>query len=510
MNEVRPNSLVEALQNPALYDHPVQYFRVVETHISWVLLTGQYAYKIKKPVDLGFLDFSSLEKRRHYCEEEVRLNRRLAPALYLEAVAITGSTTAPALGGTGQAIEYAVKMREFPQDAQLDRVLKRGELHGEHIIHLARLVAEFHRTADIAGPDTPFGSPEHVWQPVLQNFQTIEAHLESPGDRELLNKLRAWSEQAQVQLTTTWSARKRDGFIRECHGDMHLGNMALVDNEILIFDCIEFNENLRRIDVMSEVAFVTMDLYDHQRPGLAHRFLNDYLQYSGDYQGLQVLRFYQVYRALVRAKVAGIRLTQTGLSEADRAACRAHYRQYLRLAERYTHPIPTPLIITHGVSGSGKTTISDALLESSGAVRLRSDVERKRLFNLTPEARSASDVGFGLYSEDITTQTYDRLAALARTAITAGFPVIVDATFLQYRQREKFRHLAESLQVPFVIFHCSASPQNLRQRVQHRASQGRDASEATLKVLEHQLRSQEALLPEETKHLFTVETDNYR
>ena len=499
-------SLIEALQNPALYDHPVQGFRVMETHISWVLLTGSYAYKIKKPVDLGFLDFSTLERRRHDCEEELRLNRRLAPALYLAVVPITGSAASPVLGGEGRVIEYAVKMREFPQDAQLDRVLDRGELQGEHISRLAQTVSEFHARASVAAAESPFGSAELLWQPVLQNFEQIRPHLDNDEDRELLDKLQAWSEQTHGRLTAVWQTRKRDGFIRECHGDMHLGNMALVDGEVIIFDCLEFNERLRWIDVMSEVAFVTMDLYDRGRPGLAHRFLNDYLQHSGDYEGLRVLRFYQVYRALVRAKVACIRLTQEGISETERAAARTHYRQYLRLAERYTHPIPTPLIITHGLSGSGKTTISDALLESSGAVRVRSDVERKRLFGLSAEARSGSGVATGLYSPDATARAYERLAALARTIITAGFPAIVDAAFLQHQQREQFRDLAERLQVPFVIFHCSTSPERLRRRVQQRTSQGHDASEANLQVLEHQLLTQDPLRADEAMHIFTIDT----
>jgi aminoglycoside phosphotransferase family enzyme/adenylate kinase family enzyme len=503
-------SLIEALQNPALYDHPVQGFHVVETHISWVLLTGLYAYKLKKPVDLGFLDFSTLEKRRFFCEEELRLNQRLAPELYLAVVPITGTTASPALGGAGPIIDYAVKMREFPQNAQLDRALTRGEVNTEHMIRLARAIAQFHAHATVAAADSPFGSAQEVWQPAAQNFEQIRPHLDTAGDHHLLEKLRAWSEQTHAKLTREWEQRKRDGFIRECHGDMHLGNMALVDGKILIFDCIEFNERLRWIDVMSEAAFVTMDLYDRGRPGLAHRFLNDYLQHSGDYAGLKILRFYQVYRALVRAKVACLRLTQAGLSAEERNNIRAHYRQYLNLAERYTHPIPTPLIITHGLSGSGKTTFSDALLESSGAIRIRSDVERKRLYGLSPEERSASDIASGLYSSDASIRTYKRLATLARIVISAGFPVIVDAAFLQERQRRQFRELAESLQVPFVIFHCTASPEQLRERLRLREAQGRDASEATLSVLEHQLATQEILRPEEAAHIFNVANEAVR
>ena len=284
--------------------------------------------------------------------------------------------------------------------------------------------------------------------------------------------------------------------------------MALIDDKILIFDCLEFNERLRWIDVMSEVAFVTMDLQDRGRPGLAHRFLNDYLQHSGDYQGLSVLRFYQVYRALVRAKVACLRLAQEGLSAAQRDDIRGHYRQYLRLAEHYTRAAPTPLIITHGLSGSGKTTISDVLLECSGAIRIRSDVERKRLFGLSSTARSGSAVAADLYSPEANHQTYQHLAALARSIISAGFAAIVDAAFLKRSQREQFHRLADDLQVPFVIFHCDAPIDLLRQRIEQREMRGRDPSEATLQVLEHQLLTQDPLHTDEADNIFTVNAGN--
>ncbi len=497
-------TLIGHLQNPTLFDHPVRDFEVIETHISWVLLTGDYAYKIKKPVNLGFLDFSTLDKRHHYCNEELRLNRRLAPELYLAVVPITGSASQPQLGGAEPVIEYAVKMRQFPQSAQLDRALARGELHGEHLTQLAAIVNRFHHTAAAADTDSPYGSAAAVWQPVLQSFEQIRPYLESDQEGALLDALQAWSTDTHARLSDTWAARKRDGFVRECHGDMHLGNMALIGDKILVFDCLEFNEYLRWIDVMSEAAFVSMDLYDRQRPALAHRFLNDYLQYGGDYQGLRVLRFYQVYRALVRAKVACLRLAQSNLSAKLRKQIRGHYRRYLHLAEYYTRTKPTPLIITHGLSGSGKTTVSDALLECSGAIRIRSDVERKRLFGLTAEALSHSAVAAGLYSPEAGVRTYNHLAETARTIIAAGYAVIVDAAFLKRQQRQQFRHLADELRVPFVIFHCEAPVALLRQRIQERQARGLDPSEASIDVLEHQLRSHEPLHADESKNIITI------
>jgi aminoglycoside phosphotransferase family enzyme/predicted kinase len=499
-------TLIEALQDPALYDHPVCGFRVLETHISRVLLTGDYAYKIKKPVDLGFLDFSTLARRHHFCEEELRLNRRLAPQLYLAVLPITGDVRRPRLAGTGPVIEYAVKMREFPQEAQLDRMLRRGELKTEHVTALARRVADFHDGTAVAAADSPFGGAEEVWRPALQNFRQIRPYLDNAGDREALDALQVWSERTHQRLADVWAERKRDGCIRECHGDMHLGNIAWVDGEPLIFDCIEFSDELRWIDVISEAAFVVMDLHDRGRADLAYRFLNDYLQRRGDYGGLRVLRFYLVYRALVRAKIACIRLAQPGLAEAERDEVRARARRYLELARSFTRPVPTPLIITHGLSGSGKTTVSDALVESGGAVRVRSDVERKRLFGLAPEVRTGSAVAAGLYSAEAGVRTYERLAGLARTIITAGLPAIVDAAFLQRAQRAQFRALAAELGVPFVIFHCRAAPALLRQRIQRRAAERRDASEADLVVLEHQIAGEEPLMPDEADRVFTIDS----
>jgi len=500
-------TLIDRLQDPALYTHPVRRFLVIETHISWVILTGQYAYKIKKPVNLGFVDFSTLDKRLHYCQEELRLNQRLAPELYLAVIPITGSTSQPALAGKGRVIEYAVKMREFAQSAILDKALARGDVRGDHIVGLARAVAEFHNSAAVATTDSPFGNAASVWQPACQNFDQIHTHLDTIADLDLLSEIKTWSAQTHTRLGATWEERKHEGFIRECHGDMHLGNMALIDDKIRIFDCLEFNESLRWIDVMSEVAFVTMDLYDRGRPGLAHRFLNDYLQHTGDYSGLRILRFYQVYRALVRAKVACLRLSQPGLSAEERIEIHGHYRQYLRLARHYTHLPPTPLIITHGLSASGKTTVSDTLLECSGAIRIRSDVERKRLFGLAPEARSGSGLATDLYSPEANIQTYKRLADLSRNVITSGFPVIVDAAFLSRQQRRQFHQLADDLQVPFVIFHCDAPTALLRRRIRVRQTQDRDPSEATLQVLNHQINTQDPLQPDEAEHIFTVKAE---
>jgi len=328
-----------------------------------------------------------------------------------------------------------------------------------------------------------------------------------PTLRGRLERLQAWSEAAYARLAPLMGVRRRAGFIRECHGDMHLGNMAEVDGEVAIFDGIEFNPNLRWIDVMSEVAFLCMDLEHRGRPDYAWRFLNGYLERTGDYEGLALLRYYQAYRAMVRTKISAIRLAQPGLSTAEADAARAALLGYLTLAEGYARPAQPFLIITHGPSGTGKTRLAGNLCERLGAVRLRSDVERKRLENLPPEARSGSALEAGLYSAAMTEATYARLAALARMVLLAGIPAVVDATFLARAQRDRLRAVAAQQGVPFQILNLQASIQSLRNRVADRVRHGEDASEAGLTVLERQLKTLRPLDPDEAAATLTIDTE---
>ena len=308
------------LTDPACYDHAAGQVQLIETHISWVLLTGAYAYKIKKPVDMGFLDFSTLALRQQACADEVRLNRRLAAEMYLGVVAITGSPGAPRVNGQGGAIEYAVKMRQFPPDATLDRLDERSERSSVHIDLLAARVARFHFNECPSAPaDSAWGEPETIAKPVAENFQLLAERLHEPAEQRRLAALQNWCDAEHVRLTPLMRERKRNGMVRECHGDLHLGNLAWVNGQLLIFDCIEFSAALRWIDVISEVAFCFMDLLHRSHPDLAMRFLNAWLETSGDYQGVALLRYYAVYRALVRAKVAALRAAQSGGGDAGRA-----------------------------------------------------------------------------------------------------------------------------------------------------------------------------------------------
>jgi len=492
--------LIAALAQPVRFGPDCQRVTVLETHISYVLLTGRYAYKLKKSVDFGFLDFTTLAARRHFCEEELRLNRRLAPALYLDVVPITGSIDAPIAGGDGTAIEYAVKMSEFPQDALASRSLSRGELGPADIDALAAKVAAFHGAIEVAAAGAGFGAPEGILQRAQDNCSTILPLLDDPAERAEIEALAAWSRREHAARRGAFLRRVEEGFVRECHGDLHLGNIARIDGELTIFDCIEFNPALRWIDVMSEVAFTVMDFEDRGRADLGHRFLNAYLERTGDYAGLAVLRFYLVYRALVRAKVARLRTAQLAPGE-ERGASIAEYRGYVRLARGYAGTAPSAIVITRGLSGSGKTTLSESLLEALGAVRVRSDVERKRLHGLDARERDRRGIDQGLYASTATDATYRRLASLTREIVVAGYVAVVDAAFLKRAQRDLFRALAAELGVPFVILALPASEATLRERVERRAAAGSDASDADLAVLGYQLHTQEPLAPDEEPHV---------
>lgn len=506
MNTQLPG-LIHALLSPSIYPHPTGEIRLIETHISWVILTGQFVYKLKKPVDFGFLDFSSLELRRHFCEEELRLNRRLAPQLYLDVVPITGSPEQPALGGSGNAIEYAVRMRQFNPAHQLDHLIAAGQPPNRSVMDgLAAHLVAFHHEAAQAGPADDYGTPESILRPVIENFEQITALPYTADEADSLRELRQWSERTHAALIPTLHQRKQGGHVRECHGDLHLANLAIIGDEAVPFDCLEFSPGLRWIDCVSEIAFLLMDLdyHDQYDPGL--QFLNAWLHHGGDHDGLACLRFYLVYRAMVRAKVACIRAQQAG-SDHERDNLLGQYSRHLELARDYTRPRAQALIITHGVSGCGKTTLTDDLLAPLRALRVRSDVERKRLHGLTPGARSGSTLGEGIYNAAAGQQTYDRLADLAAMIIDAGYSAIVDATFLRRDQRQRFRELASRLGVPFIILDIRADEADLRERVSQRAAMAQDASEAGIAVLQQQLRERDPLQTDEQLVTLAVETE---
>jgi uncharacterized protein len=456
--------------------------QLLETHISWVLLAGDTAYKIKKPLCLPFVDYSTLDSRRHFCEEELRLNRRLAPSLYLGVTRITGEHQAPRLDGAGPVLEYAVRMRRFPAGALFDEQIAAGTLQPHDIDRLAAVLARFHRQAPRAPAPSGFASAERRHAAALAALGGVQS-IATPAE---LASLRHWLDTEARALHPLWTARLADGWVRECHGDLHLANLVRLDGDVVAFDCIEFDPALRWIDVIDDVAFIVMDFEAHHRRDFAFRFLNAWLDRTGAHGGLPALRFAVVYRALIRAQVTSLR------NAADDSVA----RRYLQTALAWMSGAGARLVITHGLSGSGKTVASQRLLERAGAIRLRSDVERKRLFGLemTDDSRSQ---GLTIYDTATTARTYATLFGIARDALKAGYPVIVDAAFLRRTERAQALALARGVGVPFSILHCEAPTPVLRERLQARRG---DASEANVAVLEHQLEIAEPLSADELTH----------
>ena len=464
---------------------------LIETHLSWVLLVGSSAWKIKKPVHFSFVDATALATRQHFCEEELRLNRRLAPSLYLGVVPITGTPEAPVLNGPGQPLEYAVQMRRFPQQALFSHQLEAATLSSADVDQLAELLADFHARAERATHAERAGRAEHATSATHARHANPARDFASPARRRAAAlaalegarpaaspaeqaQLQNWLEAEATALAPLWVQRQSGGFVRECHGDLHLDNLLSLDGGVAAFDGIEFDPALRWIDVLDDVAFAVMDFDARGRRDLAFRLLNQWLDHSGDHAALPALRFSVVYRALVRA------LVRSQVAQLRGAGGQTAARRYLQTALAWTQPRQPQLVITHGLPGSGKTFESQRLLEREGAIRLRSDVERKRLFGLRMLASSSAQ-GLNLYTPDTTARTYAQLFKTARLALQAGWPVILDAAFLQRAQRQQALALAGELGAPFFILDCQAPPQLLRQRLL--ARQG-DASEANAALLD--------------------------
>ena len=500
------DQLREFLTDPFTYPHECSIIQVMETHISLVFLTGDFAYKVKKPVNFGFLDFSTPEKRRHFCELEVSRNRVFASDLYDRVMGLHltdhGAELRDELEG---AAEYVVRMAQFPQRDLLSLQVAADRFSVEDAGELGRQLAALHRDLEQASSGDAWGTPGAVTYPVKENFAQIGENLDNPEHKERLKLIETWSLNQLEVLHDTFAERKKLGKIRSCHGDLHLNNILWRDQRAVPFDCIEFNDEFRWIDVISELAFLLMDLEHGGQQEPAAYCLNGYLEVSGDFAGVELLRFYKVYRAMVRAKVAALRMQQPFLDKDEQQKLAREYESYIVLAENYIRDQPECLYITHGVSGSGKTTMARFVAGRLGAIHVRSDVERKRLFNLDPEASSDSMLNSGIYSAEATAKTFARLEQIAGSLLRAGHSVIVDATFLKQSKRRTFAELARQLAVPFAILDCAIDEQTARNRVQARMAAGQDASEADLKVLEQQLGNQDFLSPQEQKHVVMID-----
>ncbi|WP_420474909.1 AAA family ATPase [Noviherbaspirillum sp. ST9] len=467
-----------------------------ETHISVVLVAGGLAWKFKKALRFDFLDFSTLDKRRFYCEEELRLNRMYAPELYLGVVAVTGDSVHPVLGGNGPPLDYAVKMRAFDQAALWSARIADGRLTVADIDTWATRLATLHEAAARAPAESPWCTPSALQAIADETLDLLSAHLPESAERHDARMLRDWEAQQRADLRAQFLARKAGGFIRECHGDLHCANILTVDGKVEAFDCIEFSESLRWIDVMNDIAFTCMDLRFRGSSHCASRLLNAWLEHTGDYAGLPVFAYYEVHRALIRCKVALLAAAQ------GEARARRDASDYLAFAvQRVKRPAPA-LVIMHGFSGSGKTTLARMAVEALDAIQIRADIERKRLAGIPALQRG----GAALYAEEMTRRVYRHLLETARSIVRAGWTAVVDATFLQREQRSPFAALAEELGVRFIILSATATENEMRRRLMLRESAQADASDAGVAILDRQLACHDPFSSTEEPRVCAVDT----
>jgi aminoglycoside phosphotransferase family enzyme/predicted kinase len=500
-----PDSL-HGLMDEGAYPHPCEHIELIETHISWVLLTGKFAYKLKRPVRFSFLDFSTLELREHFCLEELRCNRAFAPELYLDVVPVyRRANNSISIGGDSargdSLLEWAVKMRQFDPASQLDRLLEYDGVKAQMLASFGKELAGQHaalpRLTDVAHE-----ARQRIFGPVDDNFAEIETTGLQSAHEPALTRARELSTALGESLLPLIEDRLQNGWVRECHGDLHLSNLALIKNKVTAFDCLEFNPNLRWIDTICDVAFLFMDCHERERSDLAYAFMDGYLDASGDYQGAELLGYYAAYRSMVRAKVAALRGEQDHSEET-----KTRFLKHLHWTQAWLTRPRGKLILMCGLSGAGKSFIAERLVPMLPAIRLRSDVARKTLAGLSTGARTGSRVEHGLYHPRKSDAVFEHLARTAEALLRGGDNVIIDATFIARARRDAFMALAKRLNVKARVIYCNAPVDILRARVQGRSNAGADASEATLEVLEAQLAKFEPpRSPEPVTELATDDT----
>ncbi len=501
---------------PEFYPHPVKIpIKSIQTHASIVLLTGEFAYKIKKPVNFGFLDYSTLAKRRYFCQEELRLNQRGAKELYLEVVSISKQNNRYHLGDAGEIVEYAVKMVQFPQENLLSNMFAAGTISIADIEEMGRVVAEYHTQAQTNEYISSFGTVDRIKESIDDNYRQTEKYIGRAQTQQQFTETKAYTDCFLAERARLFRDRIAGGFIRECHGDLHLRNICrcLVSpnpggplpaascwhDRIVLFDCIEFNESFRFVDTMYDVAFVVMDLAARGRKDLANRFLNTYAEQTGDWAGLQVLPMYLSRQAYVRAKVTSFLLDDPNISSAERTVAAKTAGDYYRQAWEYTHARQGRIIMMSGLSGAGKSTLAKLIATELDGVQLRSDAVRKHLSKVPLLTKGDES----LYTPEMTAKTYQQLLELGTKLALQGFTVVLDAKYDRLSLRAAVGDLAQTHGIPFQIVYCTAPDRVLRERASHRTG---DISDATVDLLVSQQAAWEDFTPAERGDVITVDT----
>ena len=471
---------VRSLLKPSAYPEHTGSVELVQTHVSYIFLTDRFAYKVKKPVDFGFLNFSTLDRRRFYCNEEVRLNRRLCPDIYLGVVEVRETPGGAGFTGDGRIIDYAVKMKRLPAERMFDRLLDEGKVSVEDVRAIARVVGGFHLRAERGDEIGGYGGIDAIRANWEENFlQTRRFAGDTLSGRDL-GFIENWVDRFIGENVATFTRRVAGGFIRDCDGDIHMENICLdADGGICIFDCIEFNTRFRYSDTAADIAFLLMDFDVNSRPDLCVPFLDEYIRTTGDCGVTDVVDFYKVYRAYIRGKVESLRILDPQIPPADKEAARERSRRYFRLARGYIarRALPPSLILTCGLTGTGKSFIARELAFDLGLEIVSSDVVRKELAGIAPTEHRRDRHGEGIYTNAATIRTYGALFERAEAALAAGRSIIVDATFRRRPDRDMFRQLAARHGAGFFLIYATCPEETARQRLAAREGQANETSD---------------------------------
>lgn len=502
-------------QEYALYPHPVKAVEHVQTHISHIFLTGSHAYKVKKPINLGFLDFSTLESRVHFCQEELRLNRRLAPEIYLQVLGLVSENGEYRLRPLTEAgpglLEPVLQMKQMDRSRQMDHLLAKSQVEQGHARDLAKLMARFYTNVQRGRDVAHFGRPAQVRFNVEENFNQTAGYREVTVASARWRAIKDYSLKFLDQHQELLAARVRDGFIVDGHGDLHSGNINLPDDgPPLVFDCIEFNQRFRYQDIACDLAFLAMDLDYHGRQDLSAALIDEYLTASQD-QGLQeLINFYKCYRAVVRAKVYGFELDDPAVPSEQKFTDVDKAQDYFRLAARYAGlgGMPEPpyfLVCFMGLMGTGKSYLARKLSRRLGWVHVNSDVLRKQAVGMETTEKSHDAWGRGLYSPKATQATYNALYEAAEGRLAIGDSVIVDASFRSDQERRRFEELAQSQGAQVLFVQVEASRQVVSRRLQRRQAKSGSVSDGRLELFDQQAAAWESLSPGVGRHSIFID-----
>lgn len=476
-------TLIKALLEPGIYPHKTSQIELVQTQMSLVFLTGDYAYKVKKPVNLGYLDYTTLEKRRYFCYQEMELNRRLSPEVYLEVLPVTIDNSYIALAGRGEVIDYAIKMQQLPMEKTLEQLLPQGKVNQEMLRQVANKMAFFHEHANTSTDIDQYGMPAAILVNTDENKLQTEKYRGITISIHEFQRINEFNQRFISSYRELLLLRVNKGRIRDCHGDLHAAHVCFTDG-IVIFDCIEFNDRFRYCDVASEIAFLAMDIERFGRTDLSKVFVEAYIHFSKDKELLLLLDFYKCYRAYVRGKVESFKFDDSLMPRQDREKAQEAARNYFHLAYRYSRGKPI-VIIMSGLVGTGKTTVAWALAEETGFKIISSDITRKELLHIPLTERHHDEFGTGIYSPEFTSRTYDRMFKFAENHLEDGQSVILDASFKRRKERKTAEELAKKYDADFLIIECVISEEEIRQRLEQRM-QGASISDGRWEIFETQ------------------------